>query len=336
MVIPPGLIKQMADARAAAQEASAAVAGARQALGGTPHAKPPEKLGLATPLRVVIFLVINAAGVLWLISRLLTAPVAAAGGMVGALIVSIILVRVVHVAAQWERGVVLRVGKLQAVRGPGLVLIFPVIDHLMLIDTRTQTLAIAEQRLITRDNVPVSINGVLYYKVPDVTKAVTQVQDYEFAILQYAQATLRDVIGGLTLDELLAEREQIQKNIETVVEKQAATWGLEVEALRLQDLDMPEELKKMMSRQASAEREKRATITKAEGDKLAAVNLAEAAATMAKSPGAMQLRTLQTIDSLGPSPANTIVLAVPSEVFTLVKGLNDTLSSRPTQPGGSA
>ncbi len=136
-------------------------------------------------------------------------------------------------------------------------------------------------------------------------------QDYRFAVSQYAQASLRDVIGSMTLDELLSERDQIQSKIASVVESRASTWGTHIDSIRLLDIDMPEELKRMMSRQASAEREKRATITKAEGDRDAALNLAAAAATMAASPGAMQLRTLQTLDGLGSSPSNTVVLAVP-------------------------
>ena len=139
--------------------------------------------------------------------------------------------------------------------------------------------------------------------------------------MELAQTALRDVVGGVTLDDLLAEREQIGRLVREVVEKQAQEWGLEVTGINIQDVDMPEELKKMMSRQASAEREKRATITKAEGDKEAATNLAAAAMTMAASPGAMQLRTLQTIDGLGPTASNTVVIAVPVDLMDAVKAL---------------
>ena len=173
--------------------------------------------------------------------------------------------------------------------------------------------------MITRDNVPVAINGVLFFKVVKVDDAIMKVHDYLFAVGQLAQTALRDVVGGMTLDEVLAERERIDKMIQDIVEKDARAWGLEVTGIRLQDIDLPEELKKMISRQAAAEREKRATITKAEGDKLAAANLAAAAATMKASPGAMQLRTLQTIDGLGPTASNTVVLAVPIEIMELVK-----------------
>jgi regulator of protease activity HflC (stomatin/prohibitin superfamily) len=176
-------------------------------------------------------------------------------------------------------------------------------------------LDIPHQQVITRDNVPVKVDGVIFFRVEDPEKAVMSVQDYRYAISQYAQASLRDVVGSMSLDELLSERDQIQERIEEVVEEHTKAWGIHVDSIRLLDIDMPEDLKRMMSRQASAEREKRATITKAEGDKDAALNLAAAAATMAESPGAMQLRTLQTLDGLGSSPSNTVVLAVPVEVL---------------------
>ncbi|MCC6271838.1 MAG: SPFH domain-containing protein, partial [Deltaproteobacteria bacterium] len=141
------------------------------------------------------------------------------------------------------------------------------------------------------------------------------------AMMQYALTVLRDIIGEMTLDELLSERQRISDQIGKAVEAQAEAWGLDVDTIKLQDIDMPEELKKMMSRQASAEREKRATITKAEGDKEAALNLAAAATTMATSPGAMQLRTLQTIDGLGPTASNTVVIAVPLDLMELAQSL---------------
>jgi regulator of protease activity HflC (stomatin/prohibitin superfamily) len=157
---------------------------------------------------------------------------------------------------------------------------------------------------------------------------VIKVQDFRFAVSQYARTSLRDVIGQMTLDQLLAEREAIEAAIARHVERDTGAWGLEVVGIRMEDIDMPEDLKKMMSRQASAEREKRANITKAEGDKEAAVNLSAAATTMATSPGAMHLRTLQTIDGLGPSASNTVVLAVPVELMEIVNSLKDGLRTR--------
>ena len=195
-----------------------------------------------------------------------------------------------------------------------------------MVDTRVLAVHIPKQQVITRDNVPVTIDGVLFFRVVNAADAIIMVQDYRYIISQYAQTSLRDVIGQMTLDQLLTEREQIAKSIEAHVENDTKGWGLEVTGLRIQDVDMPEELKKMMSRQASAEREKRATITKAEGDKEAAVNLAAAARTMAESPGAMQLRTLQTIDGLGPTASNTVVLAVPVELMDVFAKLDRSAS----------
>ncbi|MFZ2656747.1 MAG: SPFH domain-containing protein, partial [Victivallales bacterium] len=219
-----------------------------------------------------------------------------------------IIVSGIRVAAQWERGIVLRIGKFMDIRGPGIMYIVPYIDNVRFVDLRILTLNIPSQQVITKDNVPAKIDGVLFFNVSDVKKAILEIQDFRFAIAQYAQATLRDVVGGLSLDELLSEREQIQKKICEVVEERVKDWGLHLDSIRLQDIEMPEDLKRIMSRQASAEREKRATITKAEGDKIAATNLAAAALIMEQTPGAMKLRTLQTIDGLGAGPANTVVM----------------------------
>ncbi len=205
-----------------------------------------------------------------------------------------------------------------------MFLIVPLIDQLRKVDTRVLAVNIPKQQVITRDNVPVTIDGVLFFRVAQPADAIIMVQDYRFVVGQFAQTSLRDVIGQMTLDQLLVEREQIAKAIEAHVDKDTKGWGLEVTGLRIQDIDMPEELKRMMSRQASAEREKRANITKAEGDKEASINLAAAARTMAESPGAMQLRTLQTIDGLGPTSSNTVVLAVPIEILEAITALGST------------
>lgn len=236
-----------------------------------------------------------------------------------------IVVSGLRLAAQWERGVVLRLGKFQSVKGPGIMYIIPFIDGVRFVDLRLLTLNIPSQQVITKDNVPAAIDGVLFFLVADPEKAVILIQDFAFAIAQYAQATLRDVVGGLSLDELLTEREQIQKRIAEIVEGHVRDWGLHLDSIRLQDIEMPEDLKRIMSRQASAEREKRATITKAEGDRIAATNLAAAAAIMAETPGAMRLRTLQTIDSLGAGPANTVVM-FPMELTESIRRIAGSIS----------
>jgi regulator of protease activity HflC (stomatin/prohibitin superfamily) len=238
-----------------------------------------------------------------------------------------IVVSGVRVAAQWERGVVLRLGKFMTIRGPGIMYIVPFIDNVRFVDLRLLTLNIPKQQVITKDNVPAAIDSVLFYRVADPEKAVLEIQDYAFAVAQYAQATLRDIVGGLSLDELLSEREQIQNRIAELVEERIRAWGLHIDSIRLEDIEMPEELKRIMSRQASAEREKRATITKAEGDKLAAANLAAAATIMDETPGAMRLRTLQTIDGLGAGPVNTVIL-FPAELTDVVQTLADIVAPR--------
>ena len=286
-----------------------------------------EHVSLGRGLRVVILLVLWAGGsFLGALLGLGAAGLPGAGitlplGVIVSFFVALYISHVVRVAAQWERGVVLRLGKYHGLKGPGVMLIFPVMDTVRFVDTRLLTLDIPHQQVITRDNVPVRVDGVIFFQVRDSERAVITVQDYRFAVSQYAQASLRDVIGSMTLDELLSERDQIQSRIASVVESRASTWGTHIDSIRLLDIDMPEDLKRMMSRQASAEREKRATITKAEGDRDAALNLAAAAATMTSSPGAMQLRTLQTLDGLGSSQSNTVVLAVPVEVLELARAI---------------
>lgn len=239
-------------------------------------------------------------------------------GIVGA-ILSALIAASFKVANQWQRAIVLRLGEFESIRGPGLFFILPIIDRVRMVDTRVLAVDIPRQEVITKDNVPVSINGALFFKVINVEAAVMQIQDYVYGISLLAQTALRDVVGGMMLDELLSERERIGRMVEQAVEKESSDWGLHVAGIRLMDIDMPEDLKRIMSRQAGAEREKRATITKAEGDRLAAENLAAAAATMLGSPGAMQLRTLQTLDGLGPTASNTVVLAIPVEVLELAK-----------------
>ncbi|MGA8349832.1 MAG: slipin family protein [Isosphaeraceae bacterium] len=256
--------------------------------------------------------------------------------MLGWLFVDVVISSSIRLAEQWEKAVVFRLGKFHTIKGPGLFMIIPLIDQLRMVDTRVLAVSIPKQQVITRDNVPVTIDGVLFFRVDNAAEAIIMVQDYRYVISQYAQTSLRDVIGQMTLDQLLTEREEIAKSIEQHVESDTKGWGLEVTGLRIQDVNMPEELKKMMSRQASAEREKQATITKAEGDKEAAINLSLAARTVAESPGAMQLRTLQTIDGLGPTASNTVVLAVPIDVLESLGSLKDAFRSRGPGTGSIA
>ena len=299
---------------------------------GKVFATPTGRSPMNNPISGLIFFALLIVGFL------VDAPVfmanQALGGFLGMVwfFVSMVIASGVQMAAQWEKGVVFQLGKFSRIAGPGLFFIIPVVEEVRKIDMRVLTMDIPSQQVITKDNVPVKINGVIFFKVDDPANAIIKVQDYRYAISQYSQTSLRDVIGQMTLDQLLTEREEIGKKIEANVEKDTEAWGLEVTGIRIQDIDMPEELKKMMSRQASAEREKRATITKAEGDRDASANLALAAKIMAESPGAMQLRTLQTIDGLGPTASNTVVLAVPINIIDAIDQVGPFLKAKSTKP----
>ncbi|HIK38547.1 MAG: SPFH domain-containing protein [Geminocystis sp.] len=258
------------------------------------------------------------------------------GWLGGAAVVSFLwsqLVGGVRVAAEWEKGVILTLGRYSEVRGSGVFYVLPFIETVRFVDTRVQVINIPRQRAITKDNVPVVIDGALFFSVKKPELAVTKVQDYRFAISQYSQSALRDVVGSYSLDELLSEREKIQEQIAFIVGEKVRDWGLTVESIQLQDFDLPEELKKVMSRQASAEREKRATITKAEGDRLAAENLAKAAKLMAENPIALELRTLQTIDGLANSPSNTVIL-FPMELGNALKSIGQLAQTQSTPQRG--
>lgn len=233
--------------------------------------------------------------------------------IVGGIIILLLLASL-RVLKQYENGVVLTLGKFTGVRQAGLRLVFPIIQTMERVDMRLRTIDIPRQQMMTEDNVPVTVNGVIYVKVNDAPVAVLKIQDYEYAIAQYAETALRDVIGGMKLDSVLSERETIGDKIREIVTKETKGWGLIVEQIKLQDVEVPDDLKRIMSRQAAAEREKRANIIKSEGDYAAAANLAKAAEIMRKTDGAMQLRTLQTIDGLGPTASNTVVIAVPIEL----------------------
>jgi regulator of protease activity HflC (stomatin/prohibitin superfamily) len=279
----------------------------------------------------LVFVVLLLIGAVVLIPLGLQTPGIAVVLAAGWLLADFIIASGIQLAAQWELGVVFRLGRFSSVKGPGLFFIIPLIDQVKLVDTRIRAMDIPAQQVITRDNVPVKINGVIFFKVNQVADAIIKIQDYRYAISQYAQTSLRDVVGQMSLDQLLSEREEISKQIESAVERDTSGWGLDVTGIRIQDIEMPEDLKKMMSRQASAEREKRATITKAEGDREAANNLALAAQTMRESPGAMQLRTLQTVDGLGPTASNTVVIALPMNLIDAVDTFKEAIKSRSSQ-----
>lgn len=231
----------------------------------------------------------------------------------------IFLLLSLKVINQYEQGLVFTFGKYTGMKHPGLRFLIPIVQRMVRVDMRIRTLDVMKQQIMSKDNVPVHVNAAIFYKVSNPEQAIIQVQDYQYAIAQYGQTALRDVIGGMNLDTLLTERQEIGDAIKKIVDKETQGWGLEVIGIKLQDIELPDDLKRIMSRQAAAEREKRANIIKSEGDKEAAKNLADAARMMDKAKGAMQLRTLQTLDGLGPTSSNTVVMALPVEVLEWFK-----------------
>jgi regulator of protease activity HflC (stomatin/prohibitin superfamily) len=245
------------------------------------------------------------------------------GWIVFGIILIIFVLIAIRVINQYEQGLIFTLGKFTGIKQPGLRFVVPIFQKIIVVDMRVRTIDIQKQQVMTKDNIPIEVNGVVFFKVQKVEDAIIKVQDYEYAIGQYSQTALRDVIGGMTLDSILVERQQIGEEIRKIVDKETDQWGLDVQVIKLQDIEVPDDLKRIMSRQAAAEREKRANIIKSEGDREAAKNLSAAAETMAKSKGAMQLRTLQTLDGLGPTASNTVVVTVPIEIMELVSSLTD-------------
>lgn len=238
------------------------------------------------------------------------------------IIVLIILVSIKQIN-EYERGILFRFGKFKKIMNPGWRLVFPIIDFYKKVDVRTKAVDVPEQETITKDNVSVKINAVIYYKIFDATKSVLAVENYFYAVEQLAQTTMRNIVGSVTLDELLAEREKISAEICKIIDAATDPWGVKVENVELKDVSLPEDMKRVIARAAEAEREKIAVITKAEGEVEASNNLAKAAETMSKTPGAMHLRTLSTISDISSDQSNTIVFTLPIEMIEAIKGFAD-------------
>ena len=228
-----------------------------------------------------------------------------------------------RVVDQFERGVVLTFGKYTSTRQPGLTWIFPGIQRMMKIDLRITTIDIPQQEVITRDNVPVGINAVVYFQVENAEFATLNIQNYALAVSQYAQAALRDVIGGIELDSLLSEREKISDEIKKIVDAATNSWGLNVTDIKIQDLELPADMKRVMAKQAESERERRAVIIRAEGEFSASQKLAEAAGVLSGVPGGIAMRTLQTIEKINPDPSKTVIFALPVEFFEGMKTMSE-------------
>jgi len=230
----------------------------------------------------------------------------------------------VRVLREYERGVVFRLGRLMQQRGPGLVLLMPTIDRMVRVSLRTITLSIPPQETITRDNIPVRVTAVCYYRVIDPNKAVTQVESFHNATMQIAQTTLRSVLGGADLDTLLGERDRLNEDLQHVIDAQTEPWGIKVTTVEIKDVEIPEEMRHAIARQAEAERERRAKIINAAGEAQAAAKLAEAADVIGRNPVTLQLRYLQTLREIGATQNSTIVFPMPID---LVKPLLSVLES---------
>lgn len=238
----------------------------------------------------------------------------------------IVLVFVVAIALsglrllyQYERGVLFTLGKFAGVRDPGLTWIIPVIQTMQTVDVRIKTADIPRQEVMTKDNIPLLANTVVYYKVEKPEDAVIKIEDFEYAVKQYTQAALRDVVGNSELDFVLTEREKIASSIKKIVDSETSGWGIDIESIKIQEVELPAEMKRAMAKQAEAEREKRAVIISAEGELKASENLRKAAENLSKSPAALHLRTLQTIRDIAADPSEKIVLFMPSDVGEIVK-----------------
>jgi len=224
---------------------------------------------------------------------------------------------------QYDRGVKFTFGKFTGIMNPGWRLVFPIFQFYKKVDIRVKAVDVPDQEAITKDNISVSVNAVIYYKVSDATKAVIEVEDFYYAISQLAQTTMRNVVGEVDLDQLLANRETIAEKIRLIIDQASDQWGLKVDAVELKDVKLPEEMKRVIGKQAEAEREKRSVIIKAEGEVTASENLAKAAHTLATSNGALHLRTLQTINDVSSDQSNTIIFAIPLEVLRAFEKISE-------------
>lgn len=235
-------------------------------------------------------------------------------------ILLLIIIASIRQINQYERGVRFTLGKFTGMMEPGWRLVFPIVQTHQKVDVRTKAVDVPDQNAITRDNVSVRVNAVIYYRVSDASKAVLEVEDFKYAISQYAQTTMRNIVGEVTLDELLTSRDKIADRIREIVDKETDAWGLKVQNVELKDVSLPPELERTIGKQAEAEREKRAVIITSEGELAASQNMAKAAEILASSPGALHLRTLQSINDMSSDQSNTVVYMVPMEILKALEG----------------
>ena len=242
---------------------------------------------------------------------------------VGLIILAAIVIFVlsgIKVVNQYQRGVVLTLGKFSGVREPGLRIVLPVIQTMTLVDIRSTPIDVPKQEVITRDNVTVGVDAVVYFRVVNAPKAVLETTSYIYATSQFAQAALRDVTGNVDMDDLLAKREEISQQIKEIVDAETDKWGIDVENVKIQNIELPGDMKRAMAKQAEAERERRSNIINADGEKQAAKTLAEAAEILATTPGAINLRTLNTLERISTEPSQKTMMLFPVELIDALRG----------------
>jgi len=237
--------------------------------------------------------------------------------------VVILILSFIREVKQYERGVVLTMGKFTGVRGPGWSIIVPVFQKMQKVDMRVKAVDVPDQKVITQDNVSAKINAVIYYKVSDAAKAVLEVENFFYAVSQLAQTTMRNIVGSAELDQVLSQRDELSKRIQKIIDAETDAWGISVENVELKDFFLPEDMERTIAKQAEAERERRAVIIKAEGEVAAAENMAKAAKMLSASDGALHLRTLQSLNDLSSDQSNTVVFAVPLEILRAIESGNN-------------
>lgn len=225
----------------------------------------------------------------------------------------------IKIVNQYERGVVLTLGKYSGIKDPGLRFVMPIIQKLIRVDIRTIPIEVPQQEVITKDNVTATVDAVVYFKVVDPAKAILQNANYNLSTSQFAQAALRDVIGNASLDDLLSKRDEMSSQIKTIVDTQTSHWGVDVEAVKLQNIELPKDMKRAMARQAEAERIRRAIIITADGEKEAAQKVADAAGMLSQVKGGINIRTLQTLEKIAPEQSQKIVYVLPTDIIDSIK-----------------
>jgi SPFH/Band 7/PHB domain protein len=237
------------------------------------------------------------------------------------LIAALIIIPGVRIINQYERGVVQRLGRFRKILDPGLHVIIPYIDTMRSVDVRTTPMDVPKQEVITKDNVTVNVDAVVYFRVIDAKKAVFETTNYAYATSTFAQTALRDVTGNFDLDELLSKRNEISRQIKEIVDAQTDKWGIDIESVKLQNIELPSDMKRAMAKQAEAERERRSAIISAEGEKASAAAVAEAAELLAKTPGGLNIRTLQTLEKISTDPSQKTVILLPTDLAGGLKNL---------------